>query len=74
MSPNAGGGGVAVSANEYMQLYTGVQINFGDPNPYLTYDSQQCHFIVFFLSQQRQRCHGFKYFEHFLEKNTSAWI
>jgi hypothetical protein len=62
------GGGCGVSANEYMHLYTGAQINFGDPNLYLTYDSQQCHFIVFFLSQQRQRCHGFKYCGHFLEK------
>ncbi len=34
-SPNAGGCGV--STNKYRtQLYTGAQINFGDPPPYLT--------------------------------------
>jgi hypothetical protein len=39
MSPNTGGreGSCGVSAAKYMQLYTGAQINFGDPNPYLTY-------------------------------------
>jgi hypothetical protein len=39
MSPNAGGGGsCGVSANEYLQLYTGAQINYGDLTPNLTYD------------------------------------
>ncbi len=39
MSPNAGGEscGVSLSANEYRQLYTGAQINFGDLTPFLTY-------------------------------------
>ncbi len=39
MSPNAGGGGCGVSANEY-SCADGAQINFGDPTPYLTYDLQ----------------------------------
>jgi hypothetical protein len=37
MSPNAGEGG-ELRANEYVQLYTGAQRNFGDLAPYLTYD------------------------------------
>jgi hypothetical protein len=39
MSANAGGGRElrGLTANEYMQLYTGAQINFGDLTPYLTY-------------------------------------
>ncbi len=42
MSPNAGGGGElrGLSANEYVQLYTGAQINFGDLTLYLTYDTR----------------------------------
>ncbi len=36
MSPNAGGGGCGVSANEYSFAH-GAQINFGDLTPYLTY-------------------------------------
>ncbi len=31
------GDGCGVSANEYIQLYTGAQINFGDRTSYLTY-------------------------------------
>jgi hypothetical protein len=29
------------SANEYLQLYTGAQINFADLTPYLIYASHQ---------------------------------
>ncbi len=36
MSPNAGGGGCGVSANDY-SCALGAQINFGDLTPYLTY-------------------------------------
>ncbi len=37
MSPNAGGGGEWRSLSQWVQLYTGAQINFGDLTPYLTY-------------------------------------
>jgi hypothetical protein len=36
MSPNEGGGGCGVSANENICAH-GAQINFGDLTPYLTY-------------------------------------
>ncbi len=38
MSPNAGGGGKLRGLGQWVQLYTGDQINFGDLSPYLTYD------------------------------------
>ncbi len=37
MSPNAGGGGELRDLSQWVQLYTGAQINFGDLTPYLTY-------------------------------------
>jgi hypothetical protein len=38
MSPNAGGGeGRVAGYSQWVQLYTGAQINFGDLTPYLTY-------------------------------------
>ncbi len=39
MSPNAGGeaGGLR-GLSQWVQLYLGVQINFGDLTPYLTYE------------------------------------
>jgi hypothetical protein len=43
MSPNAGGGGCEISANEY-SCTNGVQINFGDLAPYLTYGPNRCEF------------------------------
>ncbi len=39
MSPNAGGGGEVRGLSQWVQLYTGAQINFGDLTQYLTYDS-----------------------------------
>jgi hypothetical protein len=36
MSPNSGGGGCGISANEYSCAH-GAQINFGDLTSYLTY-------------------------------------
>jgi hypothetical protein len=38
MSPNAGGGGCGVLANEYSSAH-GAKINFGDLTPYLTQDA-----------------------------------
>ncbi len=35
-SPNAGGGGELRGLSQWVQLYTGAQINFGDLTPYLT--------------------------------------
>ncbi len=41
MSPNAGsGGGGLRGLSQWVQLYIGALINFGDLTPYLTYDSQ----------------------------------
>jgi hypothetical protein len=37
MSPNAGGGWHLRGLSQLVQLNTGVQINFGDLTPYLTY-------------------------------------
>jgi len=37
MSPNAGGGRELRGLSQWVQLYTGAQINFGDLTPYLTY-------------------------------------
>ncbi len=37
MRPNAGGGGELWGLSQWVQLYTGSQINFGDLTPYLTY-------------------------------------
>ncbi len=37
MSPNAGGGGELRGLSQWVQLYTGSQINFGDLTPHLTY-------------------------------------
>jgi hypothetical protein len=37
MSPNAGGGGKLRGLSQWVQLYTGAQINFADLTPYLTY-------------------------------------
>ncbi len=37
ISPNAGGGRCRVSLSQWVRLYTGAQINFGDLTPYLTY-------------------------------------
>ncbi len=37
MSPNAGGGGELRGLSQWVQLYTGAQINCGDLTPYLTY-------------------------------------
>ncbi len=38
MSPNAEGeGGELQGLSQWVQLYTGAQINFGDLTPYLTY-------------------------------------
>jgi hypothetical protein len=37
MSPNAGGGGLLRGLSQWVQLYTGAQINFGDLTPYLTF-------------------------------------
>ncbi len=40
MSPNVGwGGGELRGQSQWVQLYTGAQINFGDLTPYLTYMS-----------------------------------
>ncbi len=39
MGPNAGGGGKLWGLSQWVQLYTGAQINFGDLTPYLTYGS-----------------------------------
>jgi hypothetical protein len=37
MSPNAGGGWELRSLSQWVQVYTGAQMNFGDLIPYLTY-------------------------------------
>ncbi len=37
MSPKAGEGGELWGLSEWVQLYTGAQINFGDLTPYLTF-------------------------------------
>ncbi len=37
MSPNARGGGELLGLSQWVQLYTGAQINCGDLTPYLTY-------------------------------------
>jgi hypothetical protein len=37
MSPNAGRGGELRGLSQWVKLYTGAQINFGDLTPYLTY-------------------------------------
>jgi hypothetical protein len=37
VSPNAGGGGELRGLSQWVQLYTGAQINFGDLTPYLIY-------------------------------------
>ncbi len=37
LSPNAGGRGYLRGLSQWVQLYTGAQINFGDLTPYLTY-------------------------------------
>ncbi len=39
--PNAGGGGQLRDLSQWVQLYTGAQINFGDLTPYLTYGHGQ---------------------------------
>jgi len=36
-APNGGGGGELRGLSQWVQLYTGAQINFGDLTPYLTY-------------------------------------
>jgi hypothetical protein len=36
-SPNAGGGGEFQGLSQWVQLYTGAQINFADLTPHLTY-------------------------------------
>ncbi len=41
MSQNAGGGGGGVRLSQWVQPYTGAQVNFGDLTPYLTYDVQR---------------------------------
>ncbi len=38
MSPNAGGGGELRGLSQWVKLYTGAQISFGDLTPYLTYE------------------------------------
>ncbi len=35
--PKFGGGGEVRGLSQWVQLYTGAQINFGDPTPYLAY-------------------------------------
>ncbi len=41
MSPNAeGGGGKWRGLSQWVQLYTGAQINFGDPTSYVTYGTE----------------------------------
>jgi hypothetical protein len=43
MSPNSGGGwscDVSAGLSQWVQLYTGAQINFGDLTSYLTYDTE----------------------------------
>jgi hypothetical protein len=50
MRLNAGGGGVAGS-----QLYTGVQINFGDLTPYLTYRFGSLSRILMKMHARRKR-------------------
>jgi hypothetical protein len=37
MRPNAGGGGELQCLSQWVQLYTGAQINFGDLSPHLTH-------------------------------------
>ncbi len=41
MSPNAGAGGELRGLSQWVQLYIGAQINFGDLTPYLTFDCKQ---------------------------------
>ncbi len=52
MSPNAGGKGggncgVSAGLSQWVQLYTGAQINFGDLTPYLTYVFNPSPFLSF---------------------------
>ncbi len=43
MSPNAEGGGGVQVLSQYVQLYTGAQMNFGDLTPYITYALDAVH-------------------------------
>jgi hypothetical protein len=49
ISPNALGGGELRGLSQWVQLYTGAQITFGDPTPYLTYGS--CHRSAYLASR-----------------------
>ncbi len=46
MSPNAWGGGQLRGLSQWVQLYTGAQINFGDLTPYLTYAAYEAVFRI----------------------------
>jgi hypothetical protein len=51
MSPNAGGGELR-GLSQWVQLYTGAQINFGDLTPYLTYAETEAFQVVHICKKQ----------------------
>ncbi len=65
MSPNAGWGGQLQGLSHWVpQLYTGDQINFGDPAPYLTYAKNPSHP----RTQGYLKCEAFKKIPYSISK------